>query len=217
MKNLILILFALLVFASCKKDGLPVDNGCISQIERQHFGVSVSDSVAAVQLLKQNNLPTNDLVFESIQLYDTLTISGSTNVYQYIFAVQYLNTLPVLSYDFGYTFKEGILQQVTGARYNGITLNTHSTQSPPRLREFYMSEVNKNASLTLAAALKDSCLVAEFGYYDLNVDFSVLVNDHTPNFIKAWRVAPAHSSYPQAIFRDDNGQLISYSGGLIEF
>ena len=66
----------------------------------------------------------------------------------------------------------------------------------------------------MAAAFKDSCLTAQFGYYDLNVDDTALVNDHTPNFIKAWSVKPAHSAYPQILFRDDNGAMILYNPGI---
>ncbi|MGZ3750120.1 MAG: hypothetical protein ACXVB0_07065 [Mucilaginibacter sp.] len=214
MKKLYFGLFVLLVFASCKKNDMSADSGCISRINRQNFGVSASDSTAAVQLLQQNHLPTNDLAFEYIRLHDTVTTSGSTKIYQYIFAVNYLNGLPVLSYDFGYTFKNGIFQETTGAHYSGTVLDTHPTQSLPRLRQLFIGQVNKNGSV---AIFKDSCLVAEFGYYDLNVDYNVPTNDHTANFIKAWLVKPKQTPYPQALFRDDNGQLISYVAGLIEY
>ena len=217
MRKICFVLFMAVTFISCKKDSLSVDNGCISQVKRKNFRVPTADSIAAVQLLKQNNLPTNDLAFEYISLHDTLTINGSSNVYQYIFAVQYLNGLPVLSYDFGYTFKAGVFQEVTGARYNGVSLNTHATQSLPRLRGLYISEIGKNKGSVAAAAFKDSCVVAEFGYYDLNVDVTVVKNDHAPNFVKAWSITPAHSSYPQVILRDDNGATINYSGGIILF
>ena len=213
MKQLYYLLFVLIVFSSCQKSGVAIDNGCISQIKRQGFGVIPADSNAAVQLLIQNHLPTNDLQFEYIRLHDTVTINGNTDVYQYIFAIEYLNGLPVLSYDFGYTFKNGVFQQVTGARYTAITLNTHPAQTLPRLRKLYMAEVNKNG--TSVVNIKDSCLVAQFGYYDLNVNFNVINNDHSANFIKAWRVTPKHSLYPQALFRDDNGQLIAYYPSLV--
>ncbi|MDO3626700.1 hypothetical protein [Mucilaginibacter sp. BT774] len=213
MMKIYYIVFALFVFSSCKKSGVAIDNGCISEIKRQSFGVTAADSIAAVQLLTQNHLPTNDLQFEYIRLHDTVTTNGTTNVYQYIFAVEYLNGLPVLSYDFGYTFKNNVFQQVTGARYDAITLNTHSTQSLPRLRELYMTEVSKNG--TTIVNFKDSCVVAQFGYYDMNVDFNVLTNDHTPNFVKAWSVKPKHAWYPQVIFRDDDGKTIIYNTGPV--
>jgi hypothetical protein len=202
---------------SCKKgEQLPGDNGCISQIERQNFGVTASDSIAAVQLLKQNNLPTNDLVLEYVH-NDTITYTVPSYINQYVFGIQYINGLAILSYDFGYTFKNGVFKEVTGARYSVVNLDTHPTQHLPQLRALYISEISKNRGSDIAAAFKDSCVLAQFGYYDLNVDFNVPVNDHTPNFVKAWSVKPKHAPYPQVIFRDDNGKTIVYNGGPVLF
>lgn len=210
--KLYIALSALLIFASCQKNGVPIDNGCISLIKRQNFRITATDSAAAVKLLKQNNIPynDNDLQFEYIRS-DTVIINGSTNIFQNIFAIQYLNGLPVLSYDFGYAFKDGAFQQITGKRYNGVNLDTHSTQILPRLRKLYITEVNKNSNN--AVSFKDSCLVATFGYYDLNATN----NNSTSAFVKAWRVMPKNSPYPQAFFRDDNGQTITYYGGVVLF
>jgi len=217
MKKIYLITIAILALTSCKKgEQLPGDNGCISQIERQNFGVTASDSIAAVQLLKQNNLPTNDLVLEYVH-NDTITYTVPSYINQYVFGIQYINGLAILSYDFGYTFKNGVFKEVTGARYSVVNLDTHPTQHLPQLRALYISEISKNRGSDIAAAFKDSCVLAQFGYYDLNVDFNVPVNDHTPNFVKAWSVKPKHAPYPQVIFRDDNGKTIVYNGGPVLF
>jgi hypothetical protein len=212
MKKIYHALFALLVFVSCKKSDLPVDNGCISQVRRQNFGLTGTDSLFAVKLLKQNNIPYNDVQFEYVNS-DTVTISVVTNIYQHISAIQYLKGLPVLSYDFGYSFKNGVFQEITGTKYNSVNLDTRAALSLPRLRELYMTEINKNSSAAIAAGFKDSCLVAEFGFYDLNGG----PNPHTPSFVKAWRVMPKHASYPLGFFRDDSSQTIAYYTGLIEF
>src|SRR3981081_2141325 len=111
MKKIYYALFALLVFVSCKKNDLPVNNGCISQVRRQKFWLTSTDSFFAVKLLKQNNMPYNDVQFEYVHS-DTVTISSVTNVYQHISAIQYLKGLPVLSYDFGYSFKNGVFQEI---------------------------------------------------------------------------------------------------------
>lgn len=203
-------LLALLLFAACRKYDLPVDNGCISRIARQSFMVKSSDSAIAVNLLKQNNIAFNDLQFEYIH-FDTVKNNGTTDIFQNVFAIQFINNLPVLSYDMGYTFKNGVFQQFSGKRYSGVTLDTRSEQLLPRLRELYITEVSKNTSSDNAAKLKDSCLVAEFGYYDLNGN----VDNSTPNFVKAWSVSPKHAPYPQVFFRDDNGKTILYNGGFV--
>jgi hypothetical protein len=142
MKKIYYALFALLIFVSCKKSDLPVDNGCIGPITRQNFGLSSADSLYAVKLLKQNNMPYNDLQFEYVHS-DTVTISGVTNVYQHISAIQYLKSLQILSYDFGYTFKNGVFQGITGTKYNSVNLDTRANLSLPQLRKLYVAEVNK--------------------------------------------------------------------------
>lgn len=214
MKKLYCALITLSIFSACKKSDLPADSGCISQVTRQNFGVTTSDSIAAVQLLKQNNLPTNDLVLEYVH-NDTITYTVPSYINQYVFGVQYINGLAILSYDFGYTFKNGVFKEVTGARYSAVNLDTRPTQHLPQLRGLYITEISKNRGSDIAAAFKDSCVVAQFGYYDLNVDFKVSTNDHTPNFVKAWSVKPKHTPYPQVIFRDDNGKTIVYNGGPV--
>jgi hypothetical protein len=203
-------LLALLLFAACRKYDLPVDNGCISRIARQNFMVKSNDSAVAVNLLKQNNIPYSDLQFEYIN-FDTVKNNSVTNIFQNVFAIQFINNLPVLSFDMGYTFKNGVFQQFSGKRYSGINLDTRSQQLLPRLRELYIAAVGKNTSSDNAAKLKDSCLVAEFGYYDLNGN----VDNSTPNFVKAWSVSPKSAPYPQVFFRDDNGNMILYNGGFV--
>jgi hypothetical protein len=214
MKKLYCALFAFSIFSACKKSDLTADSGCISQVKRQIFRVTASDSLAAVQLLKENNLPTTDLELEYVY-NDTITYTVPSYINQYVFGVQYINGLAILSYDFGYTFKNGVFKEVTGARYSAVNLDTRSTQHLPQLRELYITEISKNRGSNIAAAFKDSCMVAQFGYYDLNVDFNVPTNDHTPNFVKAWSVKPKHTTYPQVVFRDDNGKTIIYNGGPV--
>ena len=206
------IYYALLVLVSlnsCKKYDLPVDNGCIERITRQNFMVKTSDSAVAVNLFKQNNIAYSDLQFEYINI-DTAKNDLGSDIFQNVFAIQFINGLPVLSFDMGYSFKNGIFQQFTGKRYSGVNLDTRAQQLLPRLRELYVAEVSKNTTNDNAAKLKDSCLVAEFGYYDLNGN----VDNSTANFVKAWSVTPKHALYPQVFFRDDNEKTIVYYGGI---
>jgi len=58
---------------------------------------------------------------------------------------------------------------------------------------------------SVALGLKDSCLVAVFGYYDLNIDLA-----NKGNFVKAWYVHPKKSQWPQGYFRDDTGAAILF-------
>jgi hypothetical protein len=213
MKNVFFTLFALLVFASCKKDKVSGDSGCIGQARILHFYVPPADSAKARQLLTQNHLPINDLEVEYVILHDTITQNNSANVYQYVYAVQYFKGLPILSSDFGYEFKEGVFQKVTGVKYNNINLDTHSTLSLSRIRSVFIDQLRKYQGNNVAVAFKDSCLEAQFGYYDLNAR---AIEPHNTNFVKAWLVRPKNKLYPwpEVLLRDDNGAVIVYYGGI---
>jgi hypothetical protein len=211
MKKIYLIVWIALAFASCKKNGqLPADNGCISEVKRQNFNVKSSDSILAIQLLKQHNISYSDLQLEYFSSYNVPT-GDNAGTYQSVIAIQRINGLAVLSGELWYQFKDNALQSTTGVRYGAVNLSTSSTLRLAQLRAAYLEEVNKHNS-TIATNFKDSCLVAQFGYYDLNVNVS-----NTPNFVKAWVVAPKNFSFPQVIFQDGSSKTIFYNGGVIPF
>jgi hypothetical protein len=198
------VLLIVIAFNSCKKNDLSGDNGCISRIKKHY--VSASDSLAAIQLLKQNNLPYTNLTFEYVLLNDT--VNDPVTPYQHVVAHQNFNGLPILSSEFGYHFQGGVYKSTTGTIYGPINLNNHSSLSLPVLRKLYLDEVKKNSANI--ATFKDSCLVAEFGYYNLNETINT-----TPNFVKAWRVTPSKNNFPLVYFRDDNGKTISFFSGIV--
>ena len=210
MKKVFLILCAVIALGSCKKNEVAGDNGCISQRQKKSFGLNPADSLAALQLLNNNHMPTNDIQMERIELRDTI---NGAHIYQYIAAIQLIKGLPVLSDDFGYNFRDGIYQQTSGKKYTSVSLDTHPTLSLRLLRSLYMAETKKNNNATYSANFKDSCLVARFGYYNLNAG----TGNETPNIIKAWAVTPKNADYPVGIFRDDNGNTIIYNTGIVSF
>ncbi len=61
---------------------------------------------------------------------------------------------------------------------------------------------------------KDSCLSAEFGYYNVNFDIS----DVPEVLVKAWKVTTKGSvypsEYPQACYKDKDGQRLYYDNGI---
>ncbi|HTE00607.1 MAG TPA: hypothetical protein VK668_15045 [Mucilaginibacter sp.] len=208
MKNVCFILLVLVLATSCKKSDLPGDNGCINRTRQRYL--TGADSLAAVQLLKQNNIPYTNLGFEILTLNDTVKQGTEAGVYQHIYAVQYINGLRVLNNDFGYHFKSGVFQSMSGIRYTAIDLNTQAALSYAQLRKLYLAELDKNGYH--AASFKDSCLVAEFGYYNLNG-----YGYASSTFTKAWAVSPKHAQYPLGYFRDDNGQLLGFYSGFVVF
>lgn len=208
MKKINYLLFLVPLLAACKKNTTqkPAD-GCINQVKEVRFFLTPADSAAAVRVLRKNNLPADDLQVEYIR-QDTITANGVTHVAQYLFAVQYLNGIPVLSGDFGYTFKNDVFTGLVGTRYNNIDLDTHAKQSLQQVRKLYLDEVTKKAGAGAVTALKSACLVAQFGYYDVNVRSAAA--NHPTNFVMAWSIAPEGKQYPNVVIRDDNGGRIAY-------
>lgn len=214
MNKIYLIAIVILVLTSCKKgEQLPIDNGCISQVGKKHFNVSSADSLTAVKLLQQNNLPYSNLSFERVILDDTIKNTLGSYIYQHIFVMQNFNGLSLLSNDIGYHFRDGVLFSSSGTVYSSINLDNRPSLSLPRLRKLYLTEVGQDGYFKLSANFKDSCLVAELGYYDLNAGIS----NSSPHFVKVWSVTPKGLSYPLGIFRDDNAQTISYFDGIETF
>jgi len=214
---LFIVAVGLLFSTSCRKNDLGIDNGCISRITRHY--VSAVDSTAAAKLLIQNKISVKNLVFFRVTLNDTITNTlGETHVNQEIFALQYFNGLPVFSSDIAFFFVDGVYQNTSGTRYSTtFNLNSSSTLTLPQLRKLFVTAAANSNELPYQAEppinLRDSCVVAEFGYYDLNTGAVV----DNPVFVKAWSVTPKHSNYPQGVFRDDNGATIFYTQGIIEF
>jgi hypothetical protein len=208
MKNVFLILFMAGVLASCKKSDQPVDNGCISRVFSLSTPVKPADSVSAFDLLKKSNLPQTNIKLAFVSIYN---VPEGPNIGNYanVFVTQELKGLPMLSGDIWYEFKNDTLQSTSGTWYNSVNYDNNPGHTLPQLRAMYFTAVNQNGSASLAAAFKDSCLVAALGYYDLDVNVN-----HTPKLVKAWVIAPAHLSYPQVYVRDDNGALILYDRGV---
>jgi len=205
MKKIHLILILPLIIYSCKKTGtLPNGNGCVTQIKRENYNIKPADSLAAIHLFQQNNMDYGNLSFERIMLHDT--IGG--HIYQHIFATQNFNGLQIMSGDAGYHFMDGVYQSTLGKVYGSVSLDNHAHLGLTEVRSLYMSEAIDKQGLN--STYRDSCVTAQFGYYDLNAG----TGNESTKLTKAWRVELKNNIYPIAIFRDDNGQLIAFDSGV---
>jgi hypothetical protein len=193
------------LFISCNEKHIGSDQGCISQIKRHY--IAGADSLAAIKLLKQNNIPCKDLKFDKIILNDTIINNGKTCIYQDVFVIRSFNGLPVLLQAIVYHFKEGAYQFASGPGNKEISLDANAELTLPQVRKLYLDELNSKSNS--ASSFKDSCLVAEFGYYNLNEG----TEKTSSNFVKAWVVTPKNANYPEALLRDDNGKTIFYFNG----
>ncbi len=203
---------AAIVFTlACKKGSIQqVDNGCISRIQRDYADPNKTELAAALKLLTDNHIATNNIVVTRVILNDTITTNGPVHVYQHVIVQQYANGLPILFAQLGYHFNNGVYDETSGYPYGTVTLGTTAHTSLPQLRYLFVQAALKD-SYSVNKKITDSCLVAEFGYYDIGN--SIGINPHG-NLIKAWRVTPPHSDYPVAIIRDDNTELLSYFNGI---
>jgi len=205
MKKIYLIIVLAVAFVSCKKSGqLPGDNGCITQIKRENFNINPPDSLTAVHLFQQNKLSYSNLSFVRIILNDTV----GEHVYQHIFATQVFNGFEVMSGDAGYHFLDGVYQSTLGKVYSSVNLDNRPHLSLVQLRALYMSETIDKQGISVT--YRDSCLTAQFGYYDLNAG----TGNESTNMVKAWRIEIKGNIYPTAVLRDDNGGLIAFDNGI---
>jgi len=205
MKKIYLVLFALAVLSSCKKDNS--ETGCLSQSTAIPT-VSASDNATVLGLLQKNNIPTNNQVFSVYTSYEATNPGQPDILYQFVTTTQVKNGLPLFFEDIIYTFMNGTTYAINGTQYVGFDLDASPTKNLSELKQLFINEAVTKQGLN--ASYKDTCLVAQFGYIDANLNSS----NTTPNFVKAWEVKPEHSLYPQVYVRDDNGATVYFDSGI---
>ncbi|HTE00606.1 MAG TPA: hypothetical protein VK668_15040 [Mucilaginibacter sp.] len=204
MKQFSCILFALLVFASCKKENIAkIDYGCIHRsLALPHL--SVADSITVAVLLQSNTISSDSLVFYGYTSNWHTNTDLTHDYFQFATATQVKNGLPVFYGDLTYTFKFGFIWGLPFKYNDPIKLNTKPTFQFEKLKQAFLDEGINNQAM--AASYKDSCLTAQFGYYNLNK----LLPYTSPICIKAWQIHADGSNFPVAYFRDDTGELIYF-------
>jgi hypothetical protein len=208
MKRPYYLLLILIALVSCKKDN--PETGCLSQATAIP-AVSASDNATALALLQKNNIPTNNQVFSVYDSYVATNPGQPDILYQFVTTTQVKNGLPLFFENVTYTFANGTTYAINGKQYAGFNLNAGSTKNLPELKQLFINEAVTKQGFN--ASFKDSCLVMQFGYIDANINSS----NTTPNFVKAWKVKPAHSLYPEVYVRDDNGVTVYFESGVVLF
>ncbi len=228
MKNAILV-FAVLsisIFA-CKKNHNTVtappptttptgkiddDYGCISRLVTTPKDIIVKpdDYIYAQQLLQSGNIDQSNFKILSVR-YDTFKNYNNQIKHEVIiFEQQFINNLPLLNIEGEYVFMDGLFDWTGGKFATSCSLDTIPALRLTQVRKLYVTALAASNSPAYLKTYKDSCLVAEFGYYDIN---SGTVN-HTINFVKAWHVYPINSGLPTAYF-NDNGTLLWFANGIV--
>jgi len=220
MRKIYCLAFALLLTTACKKESTnSLSNGTIIRISGQTTGAvgqtiyankyPAQDSITVAGLMKANNLPIDGFVFYAYQSYNALNQNSQTAFYQIASAMQVRNSLPIFFENITFGFENGKLigpypapQFIVG----NIVLDNKPNLALQTLRDKFIKVDNGSEAHNIS--IGDSTLVAQLGYYNLNLTH--LADSGAPDYVKAWYVHPQHSSWPEGYFRDDNGATISF-------
>src|ERR1700761_3986072 len=180
MKRLTILLFALLAISACKKENKTNSTVSGSIIWQQsptansgghgYSQLTSQDSITVYGLMNSNSLPTGGLAFYQYQSYNALDQNNRMGFFQIAQAGQVRNGLPVFFEDITFAFENGKLVGGSPASQfivGNIALDNKPTLSLQDLRNAFIKEDNAEGVGNLS--IKDSILVAQLGYYNLNL------------------------------------------------
>ena len=218
----LLVLFCI-TFFSCRKEGeisiLEKDN---SRIERKTVLVnahSISDATVAIvnNLFLTNGIPDNKYRYYQY-LHDTVqALFPPYAVFDHktVRADEYTNGLRIFTGQVVFGFKNDILNFTSGNLTKGSFLNTTSQLTLNQLKSLFINDIEQFDHQ--GNQYQDSCLTAEFGYFNLNAG----TGNEQETLVKAWRITTKNSmypsEYPQAFYNDNDGKLIRYDNGIRSF
>jgi hypothetical protein len=168
------------------------------------------DSLTAIGLMNSNNLSTNGFVFYFYESYNALNQNNQAALFQVAEARQIRNGLPVFFEDITFGFENGKLNGPYPASQfipGDIALDNKPSLSLDSVRAAFIKADNAGEAYNIS--IGDSTLVAQLGYYNLNID--QLASGGAPNYIKAWYVHTSSRGWPQGYIRDDNGTVLGFT------
>ncbi|UPK72451.1 hypothetical protein [Chitinophaga filiformis] len=211
-------IICILTLNACSKrksdNMLPEDYGCIKRcyLPVTAHAVSSSDVNTINELFSANQIANGNLRYYGYILDSLQTRYPPYKKYEMQVATvdQYANGVRIFLRSMSYIFLDHKFSSESGEITKGTTLDTAHQLTLPQLRGLFLASLQHDP---IAAKYKDSCLKAEFGYYNLNTGISF-----TPEIlVKAWRVTPLNSVYPSEYpeaYYEDNGKLIFYTNGI---
>ncbi len=212
------------LFTSCTKEPVTVQKktfsgtGCIEQLVVPISPHAIDAAAVPIVnvLFKNNNIDNSnfryyDYVHDTLQtLYEPYARLDE----KVVRVEQYANGLRILTGYMSYVFLEDKLSGVGGELSLGTSLDTKPDLSLNELRTLFLNSAEEYDGA--GDKYKDTCLAAEFGYFNLNAGASYMPE----KLVKAWRVviknSEQNSQYPQAYYGDD-GIFISYDNGIRTF
>lgn len=188
-------------------------NGCIEKLTipvTSHGTLSNSDYSLIDLLFIANGIRNPHYRY-------TRTYRDSTQVYngiydfRNVYIIQYNNGLPIFTETLNYLFKNGVFDSYVGRITGGTNLNSTPKLTLAQLRKLFIDDIELFDYK--GSQFKDSCISAEFGYFNLNAG----TGNNGENLVKAWHLTPKFSSFPEAYYQDIGGQRIYYSDGIETF
>jgi len=221
MKRSLFLCLCLVAVVACKKHTgddqvLIDDHGCIERVivPKTAYDVSNAQADTANQVFAANGIAHANLRYVGFSHDSVSSFNSPDTKTDHIDVVvqQYVNEMPVLLSNLRYSFENGVLITVTGNTVTTVNLDTVPHLDLVTLRKFFITDLQHYEHN--AAQYKDTCLNAQFGYYNL-------ITNTTTNeraIIKAWLVsrkgAGTAYAFPQAMYRDDDGSRIYFDTGI---
>lgn len=215
--SLALLVICVSVLLSCNKEGaIKADAGCIERkiIPVHNHGINAAEAAVADNLFTTNNTDNSRYRYyqfsrDSIQTYFSPYEKFSEIVVK---VDEYTNGLRIFTNQLFFGFKNNAFNFKSGEPTKGTALNNIPKLSLKELRKNFIDnceQFDHNGS-----QYKDSCLSAEFGYFNTNS----ATGNTKEHLVKAWKITLKGSiypsEYPQACYNDETGKLIYYDNGI---
>jgi len=199
----------ILTFLACKKS-LEEDNGCVHKLVipvSAQGTLSTSDYNLINALFTTNGINHSNLRPIRTYRHSMQTYNG-VHDFRNVHVLEYTKGLPIFTGTLNYSFKDDIFESYAGRLLSGTTPGIIPSLSLGQLRKLFIDDIELYNHL--GNQFKDSCVNAEFGYFNLNSG----TGDTTEKIVKAWHLTPSHNAYPEAYYQD-NGQRIYYFDGIV--
>jgi hypothetical protein len=175
-----------------------------------HGTMMDADYNLVTALFASNGINTRNFRYTRTYRDSVQTYNGKHD-FRNVFVIQYANGLPIFIESLNYLFKNGIFNSYSGKLSAGTTLDTTSISSLKQLRKLFLDDMESFDHI--GNLYRDSCLNAEFGYFNLNAG----TGNNTENLVKAWHVTTKSKLYPEAYYKDGSGERIYYFNGIVTF
>ena len=207
----IIFLLTLLVF-SCKDNAGNIGRGCINTIRNSQSDhlIPVEKIEKVNKLFLDNHIKNNNLrytYFYSDSIY-TDAATHTKILYSSVYCQPYIDNVPVYNNDISFTFSNNVLTEQYGTLKTKVT-GINASVGTTTLRAMFLNDVQNDKQLNIKYL--DSCLVAEYCYFNLNP------GDPLSPLIKSWRVSEKTLSGPNPVgyYSAADGHKLAYWNGLI--